>query len=73
MPALTLSGSNWYPVYTVCGRFLATPPVADQQLRGVVMWVLGAALYAGAFFIVLGRNLGQDEAALTVRQLPDHS
>lgn len=71
--ALTLSGSNWYPVYAVCGRFLPIPPVADQQLGGVVMWVLGAALYAVTFFIVLGRNLEQEEAALTVRQLPDHS
>ena len=71
--ALSLSRSNWYPVYAVCGRFLPIPPIADQQLGGVVMWVLGAALYAVAFFIVLGRNLEQEEAALTVRQLPDHS
>lgn len=71
--ALTLSGRSWYPVYAVCGRFLPIPPVADQQLGGVVMWILGAALYAIAFFIVLGRNLEQEEDALTVRQLADHS
>ena len=71
--ALTLSGRNWYPVYAVCGRFLPIPPVADQQLGGVVMWVLGAMIYAAVFFIVLGRNLEQEEAALTVRRLADHS
>jgi putative membrane protein len=71
--ALTLSGLSWYPVYAVCGRFLPIPPVADQQLGGVVMWVLSATLYAIAFFIVLGRNLEQEEAALTVRQVADHS
>lgn len=36
------------------------------------MWVLGAFLFAVAFFIVLGRNLEQEEAALTVRRLADH-
>ena len=69
--ALTLSGSNWYPVYDVCGRFLPIPAVADQQLGGVVMWVLGATVYAVAFFIVLGRNLEQEEAALALRGLAD--
>lgn len=72
--ALALSARSWYPVYAVCGRFLPIPPVADQQLGGVVMWVLGATVYAIAFFIVLGRNLEQEEAAaLSVRRLADHS
>lgn len=71
--SLTLSGRNLYPVYAVCGRFLPVPPVADQQLAGAVMWVLGAALFAVAFFIVLGRNLEQEEAALAARQLADQS
>ena len=31
------------------------------------------ALHAVAFFIVLGRNLEREEAALTARQLVDHS
>jgi len=35
------------------------------------MWVLGATVYAAAFFIVLGRNLEQEEAALGVRRLAD--
>lgn len=69
--ALTLTGRNLYPVYAVCGRFLPVPPVADQQLGGAVMWVLGAFLFAVAFFTVLGRNLEQEEAALTVRRLAD--
>lgn len=69
--ALALSTRSWYPVYAVCGRFLPIPAVADQQLGGVVMWVLGALIYAVAFFIVLGRNLEQEEAALNVRRLAD--
>jgi putative membrane protein len=69
--ALALSGSSWYPVYAVCGRFLPIPAVADQQLGGVVMWVLSAAIYAVVFFIVLGRNLEQEESALGARRLAD--
>jgi putative membrane protein len=60
---LTLSTRDWYPVYAVCGRFLPITAVADQQLGGVVMWVLGALLFVPVFFIVIGRNLEQEEAA----------
>jgi putative membrane protein len=69
--ALALAERNLYPVYAVCGRLLPLPAVADQQLGGVVMWVLGAMIYAVAFFIVLGRNLEQEEAALGGRRLAD--
>lgn len=71
--ALSLSERNLYPVYAVCGRFLPIPPVADQQLGGVVMWVLGAAVFAVVFFIVLGRNLEQEEAELSARRLAGQS
>jgi putative membrane protein len=66
--SLTLTERDWYPVYAVCGRFLPIPAVADQQLGGIVMWVLGAALFAAVFFIVLGRNLEQEEAATAAPQ-----
>ncbi|MGH8198884.1 MAG: cytochrome c oxidase assembly protein [Steroidobacteraceae bacterium] len=69
--ALALSERNLYPVYAACGRFLPIPAVADQQLGGVVMWVLGATIYAVTFFIVLGRNLEQEEAAFGGRRLAD--
>ena len=71
--ALSLSDSNLYPVYAVCGRFLPIPPVSDQQLGGAVMWVLGAAIFALVFFIVLGRNLEQEEAELSARRLAGQS
>src|SRR6185437_3846684 len=61
--SLTLAQRDWYPVYAVCGRFLPVPPVADQQLGGVVMWIFGSALFGTVFFTVLGRNLEQEEAA----------
>jgi len=71
--ALSLSDRNLYPVYAVCGRFLPIAPVSDQQLGGVVTWVLGAAVFALVFFIVLGRNLEQEEAELSARRLAGQS
>lgn len=65
--SLTLAERDWYPVYAVCGRFLPIPPVADQQLGGIVMWIFGAALFAVVFLTVLGRNLAQEEAAATAQ------
>ncbi|HZT01188.1 MAG TPA: cytochrome c oxidase assembly protein [Steroidobacteraceae bacterium] len=61
--SLTLAQRDWYPVYAVCGRFLPIAPVADQQLGGVIMWLFGSALYGVVFFMVLGRNLAQEEAS----------
>jgi putative membrane protein len=61
--SLTLAERDWYPVYAVCGRFLPIPPVADQQLGGVIMWIFGSTLFGAVFLTVLGRNLAQEEAA----------
>lgn len=54
-------------------RVLPIPAVADQQLGGAIKWVLGAILFAVVFFIVLGRNLEREEAALDVRRLARQS
>jgi len=61
--SLTLAQRDWYPVYALCGRFLPIPPVADQQLGGVVLWIFGSALFGVVFFTVLARNLAREEAA----------
>jgi len=59
--ALAFSQSNWFPVYSVCGRFLPISPVMDQELGGSAMWIPGAALFGIVFFLSLGRKLDQAE------------
>ncbi|MBW4051806.1 MAG: cytochrome c oxidase assembly protein [Proteobacteria bacterium] len=57
--ALAFSHRDWYPVYKVCGRFLAISAVADQELGGLAMWVPGGLLFGGVFIAFLGRRFEQ--------------
>jgi putative membrane protein len=44
---ITFSSRDFYPVFTLCGRaFTSIPPVLDQSLGGLIMWVPAGALEA---------------------------
>jgi putative membrane protein len=44
---ITFSSQDLYPVFTLCGRaFTSIPPVLDQSLGGLIMWVPAAVLEA---------------------------
>ena len=60
---LSLSRHDEYLVYQICGRFLPVSPVTDQQLGGLVIWILGAFTMGVVFLIVLARMLGAEKRA----------
>jgi putative membrane protein len=44
---ITFSTQDFYPVFTLCGRaFTSIPPVLDQSLGGLIMWVPAGVLEA---------------------------
>ncbi|HKO69005.1 MAG TPA: cytochrome c oxidase assembly protein [Burkholderiaceae bacterium] len=45
---LTLSSAVWYPTYLSTTASLGVPPLADQQLGGLVMWVPAGLVYLAA-------------------------
>lgn len=44
---ITFTSRDLYPIFTLCGRaFTSIPPVLDQSLGGLIMWVPAAVLEA---------------------------
>ena len=44
---ITFSSQDLFPIFTLCGRaFTSIPPVLDQSLGGLIMWVPAAVLEA---------------------------
>lgn len=52
-----LSRHDLYPVYALCGRFLPISPITDQQIGGMIIWIPGSLLAAGAALIALAHLL----------------
>jgi len=57
--AIGLSRHDLYPVYQICGRFMPFSPVADQQIGGMIIWIVGSMLAVVAALIALGRALAE--------------
>lgn len=56
----------WYPEYSALGlAAMGLTPLQDQQLAGLLMWVPGGLVHAGAALWLLGRALrgGREDAA----------
>jgi cytochrome c oxidase assembly factor CtaG len=58
---LTFSGEVWYPQATGHASHWALTPLEDQQLGGLVMWVVGGLPYVGAALALAGRWLRSPE------------
>ena len=55
---MALSASPWYAGYAVMGMTpFGLAPVEDQQLAGLIMWVPGGLVHAGAAIVLLHRYL----------------
>jgi cytochrome c oxidase assembly factor CtaG len=65
---MTFSSSPWYAAYAAMGvSGIGLDPETDQQLAGLVMWVPGGLLHAGAAVVLLHRWLREGEARHALR------
>lgn len=63
---MALASSPWYAGYAAMGMMpFGLSPSEDQQLAGLIMWVPGGLVHAGAALILLGRYLGLADAGPT--------
>jgi cytochrome c oxidase assembly factor CtaG len=59
---MALSSSPWYAVYAAMGMApFGLTPQQDQQLAGLLMWIPGGLVHAGAALFILGRYLQATE------------
>jgi cytochrome c oxidase assembly factor CtaG len=64
---MALSTSPWYAGYAAMGMApFGMTPVEDQALAGLIMWVPGGLVHAGAAIVLLQRYLAPRE------DLPGH-
>lgn len=73
---MTFSGQVWYPYYTETTAAWGLTPLEDQQLAGMVMWVLGGLGYLLAGLGMLGLWLQRLEAQagpVSLKALPARS
>ena len=50
---LSLSMTDYYPVYTICGRVMDLTPLKDQHLGGLIIWLPGTLTSFAAMIVVL--------------------
>jgi putative membrane protein len=50
---LSLSMTDYYPVYKICGRMFDIPALSDQHYGGLIIWLPGTMLSLLAVIIVL--------------------
>ena len=50
---LSLSMTDYYPVYTICGRVMAMTALNDQHYGGLVIWLPGTLTSFAAMIVVL--------------------
>ena len=50
---LSLSNTDYYPVYQICGRVLDITGISDQHYGGLIIWLPGTLTSFAAFIVVL--------------------
>jgi putative membrane protein len=65
---LTFSLVLWYPAYAVSAAAWGMPPLEDQQLGGLIMWIPAGVVYLGAMLWLLALGLqAREHPALSRR------
>ncbi|HEY0105480.1 MAG TPA: cytochrome c oxidase assembly protein [Rhizomicrobium sp.] len=60
---LSLSMTDYYPVYEICGRILAMTALNDQHYGGLIVWLPGTLTSFAAMIVVLvTMRLNEEEA-----------
>jgi len=62
---LSLSTTDWYPVYTICGRLLPMTAMNDQHYGGLIIWLPGTLTSFAAMIAVLWTLRVNEERAET--------
>jgi putative membrane protein len=60
---LSLSTSDWYPVYEICGRLLPMTALNDQHYGGLIIWLPGTLTSFAAMIVVLWTMRVNEERA----------
>ena len=60
---LSLSSTDYYPVYRICGRIMAITPVSDQHYGGLIIWLPGTLVSFAAMIVVLNTLRINEEKA----------
>ena len=50
---LSLSSTDYYPVYSICGRVFEMTPLNDQHYGGLIIWLPGTMMSFAAMIVVL--------------------
>jgi cytochrome c oxidase assembly factor CtaG len=60
---LTFTSSLWYPAYGATTGPWGLMPLEDQQLAGLIMWIPGGIVYAGAALALFASWLRESDAS----------
>jgi putative membrane protein len=59
---LSLSTTDYYPVYRICGRILAMTALNDQHYGGLIIWLPGTLMsFAAAICVLVAVRLDEEE------------
>ena len=50
---LSLSSTDYYPVYKICGRIMQISAISDQHYGGLIIWLPGTMMSLAAMIVVL--------------------
>lgn len=67
---LSLSTTDYYPVYEICGRLLPMTALNDQHYGGLIIWLPGTLTSFAAMIVVLVTMRLNEEAAGEAWQAP---
>ena len=66
---LALTSTDWYPIYTLCGRaVVGLSAMSDQHIGGLILWMPASAINVLAAMIALRHWIALSERKETVRR-----